>query len=167
MKEAIVLSKTLRKLLVTVLVAGMSVMLLSGFAGAAGNSAGFNIGKNMGGLRTAVAQALGLETEALVQARQDGKTWRELLVEKNIDVEAFVQEQVAARKAVMAELVAEGKMTEEQAAICLANLAENLDKKLDSNNTCTGLGQGGMGGGGCGGQGRGMGKMMRGFGRGK
>ena len=161
------MNKTLRKIVVTGLVAGMSVMLLSGFAGAAGDSAGFNIGKNMGGLKTAVAQVLGLETEALVQARQDGKTLRKLLEEKNIDVKAFVQEQVAARQAVMAELVAEGKMTAEQAAICLANVAENLDKKLDSTDACTGLGQGGIGGGGCGGQGRGMGKMMRGFGRGK
>lgn len=161
------MNKTMRKVLVTGLVAAMSLMLLSGFAGAAtGNS----IGKTMGGLKTAVAQVLGLETDAIIQARQNGQTLRELLVENNIDVEKFVQEQVAVREAVMAQLVAEGKMSAEQAEICLANLAENLDKKLDSNNTCTGLGQGGMGGAGCGrqgGQGRGVGKMMRGFGRGK
>ncbi|KAF0196184.1 MAG: hypothetical protein FD169_1052 [Bacillota bacterium] len=155
------MNKTLRKLLVTVLVAGMSVMLLSGFAGVAtGNSRGF---KTMAGLRTAVAQVLGLETDAIFQAQQDGKTLRELLVEKNIDVEAFVQEQVAVREAVVDQLVAEGRMTAEQAATCLANLEQNLDKKLDSTNAC-GLGQGGMGGG----QGRGMGNMMRGgFGWGK
>ena len=144
-------------------------MLLSGFAGAAtGNAQGFGIGRAMGGLRAAVAEKLGLETQDLIQARQDGKTLRELLVEKDIDVEIFVQEQVAVRKAVMDQLVAEGKMTQEQADICLANLAEKLDNKLDSNKTCTGLGQGGQGGRGCGGQGRGMGRMMRGgFGGGK
>lgn len=162
------MNKTLRKLLIAGLVAGMSVMLLSGFAGAAtGNSQGFGIGRAMGGLRDAVAQKLGLETDAFIQARQDGKTVRELLVEEGIDVKTFVQEQVAVRKAVMAQFVAEGKITQEQADICLANLEENLDNRLDSDNTCIGLGQGGLGGRGCGGQGRGIGRMMRGgFGRG-
>jgi len=162
------LNKTWRKLMITGLVAGLCVVLLSGLAGAAGrNPQGFNIGQTMGGLRAAVASVLGIETEEFIQARQEGKTLREILEENDIDVDNFVQEQVAVRKAVMDQLVAEGKMTAEQAETCLANLSENLDTRLDSN-TCTGLGQGGLGGRGCGGQGRGTGRMMRGgFGWGK
>lgn len=167
------MNRTRRKILVTGLVVGMSVMLLSGFSGAAtGDVQGFGFGRAMGGLRSAVAQKLGLETDAVIQAAQEGKTLRELLVEEGIDVKTFVQEQVAVRKAVMAQLVAEGKLTQEQADICLANLEGNLDNRLDSNNTCIGglgqggLGQGGLDGRGCGGQGRGTGRMMRGgFGR--
>lgn len=147
-----------RKIIVTALVAGMCLVALSGFAGASvRNSQGLSIGKTMGGLKSVVVQALGLETEDFVQARQDGKTLRDLLVENNIDVEQFISEQVAARKTVMDQLVADGKMTAEQAVLCLANMEENLDKRLDTMSPCQGV----MGGQGCGGQRRGVGQMMR------
>lgn len=156
------MTKSMRKLLVTGIVAGMCVVLLSGFAAAAGpNAQGYKIGQTLGGLRTAVAQALGWETEAVITARQDGQTLREILLANNIDVEKFVEGQVAARKEVMDQLVASGKMTAEQAENCLTNMAANLDRRLDSTTTCTGLGQGGSGGRNCGGGGRNMGRMMR------
>lgn len=152
------MNQTWRKVLVTSLVAGMLVMLVSGFAGAAT--------RGYGGLRNAVAQALGVENDVVVQARQEGKTLREVLIEKGIDPEEFVQEQYAARKAVIDQLEAEGTMTAEQAALCLENLEANLNTRLDSNQACSCLGQGQ--GRGCGGQGRGVGGMMRGrFGWGK
>lgn len=72
----------------------------------------------------AVAELLGMTTEDLTTALQNGTDVLDLAAEKNVDAAKITEAQVAARKAGLDELVAAGTLTQEQADLMLEHMAE-------------------------------------------
>ena len=96
----------------------------------------------------AIADALDM-TVAEVQAEvAEGKTLRQVIVAHEGDPEAIVNTFVAARKAALDELVADGKLTQEQADQMLANMKAQALRHLDETNLSCGTGVCGRGAGG-------------------
>lgn len=62
-----------------------------------------------------MAEALGLSVEELEQARQDGTSPRELMESAGLDRDELHERMVAAREAAVAQAVADGVITQEQA----------------------------------------------------
>lgn len=117
-----------KKLMIGVAATLLVVMLAGAAAAAGGNGAG----KMLGGLRSALSEKFGITQEELKQSRTDGQTLRQLLESKGVNVEDFVASEVEARKALIAQLVSQGKLTEEQAEACLADLELKINARLDS-----------------------------------
>ena len=91
-------------------------------------------------LISTIADALDM-TVAEVQAEvASGKTLRQVIVAHEGDPEAIVNTFVAARKAVLDKLVADGKLTQEQAEQMLANMKAQALRHLDEANPTCGAG---------------------------
>lgn len=133
----------------------LMVVMLAGVAAAAG---GNGVGKMLGGFRGVFGEKLGITCEEMQQARTAGQTLRQLLESKGIDVEALVRAEVQTRTEMINKLVTEGKLTREQADLCLANLEEKLNARLDSSGGCQQQAEGKGYGKGIGGK-MGIGKM--------
>lgn len=71
----------------------------------------------------AVAGLLGMTTDELSTALQDGTDVLDLAAEKNVDAAKITEAQAAARKAGLDELVADGTLTQEQADLMLEHMA--------------------------------------------
>jgi len=103
----------------------------------------------------ALAKALGLTTDELYAELNSGKTLAALAEEKGLDRAALVAELESAHQAGLAQAVADGVLTQEQADTMLSHMAGRYEWMLD--NMGTGAGYGMMGGRG--------GMMNRFFGR--
>ena len=91
-------------------------------------------------LISTIADALDM-TVAEVQAEVvSGKTLRQVIVAHEGDPEAIVNTFVAARKAILDKLVADGKLTQEQAEQMLANMKAQALRHLDETNPTCGAG---------------------------
>jgi polyhydroxyalkanoate synthesis regulator phasin len=78
------------------------------------------------------AGAIGIEPKELVAELKDGKSIADVAAEHNVpldDVKAQITEDATAR---LAELVADGKLTQERADAMLQKLADNLDRILNA-----------------------------------
>lgn len=117
-----------------------------------------------------VARLTGLSTDEVIALRQSGKTFSEIASSEGVSEAALVSEVIDSRKAALAERVAAGDITQDQADAALANMESRLTSKVQTANPdCTseggarggqGRGQGmgrGQGGGSCGGSGAGLG----------
>lgn len=125
-----------------------------------------------------VADLTGMTTDEVVALRQSGSTFSEIAASNDLSEGAVVDAAVAAHAAALADRVAAGDITQDQADAALATMAERLTTRVQSANiSCTGAGAGGAGQGaqcgtadgscGTGGMGRGMGGGMgRGMGAG-
>ncbi|MBC7238202.1 MAG: hypothetical protein H5T69_20355 [Chloroflexi bacterium] len=119
---------------------------------------GLRMGGMWGGtsLVGVVAEQLDVEVSEVAQALADGQTLREIIVAKGGDPEAIVEAFVQARRQVLDELVAQGRITRAQADELTAHLREEASEHLDEEDWNCGLGRpfGGMmgplGRGGCG-----------------
>ncbi|MHB1295881.1 MAG: hypothetical protein ACYC4R_12905 [Anaerolineae bacterium] len=110
----------------------------------------------MGGdsLVSTAAEVLGVETSDLIADLQDGQTLREAIEARGGDPEAVVDVYVAARQAALDEMVADGKITEEEAATLLEQVEEHANERLDSSTIGNGMFPRGMG------SGRHMGRLL-------
>jgi hypothetical protein len=94
-----------------------------------------------------IAEALDMTVAEVRAEVAEGKTLRQVIVAHEGDPEAIVNAFVAARKAVLDKLVAEGKLTQEQAEQMLANIKAEALRHLDEANPTNGRGAGGCGSG--------------------
>lgn len=101
-----------------------------------------------------IAEALDMTVAEVRAEVAEGKTLRQVIVAHGGDPEAIVNTFVAARKAVLDELVAKGKLTQEQAEQMLANMKAQALRHLDEANPTNGRGVEACGRGGVGRMGR-------------
>ncbi|MCD6519042.1 MAG: hypothetical protein J7M05_03855 [Anaerolineae bacterium] len=85
-----------------------------------------------GGLISITAESLGLSSQDVLQALEEGKTLRELIEEKGGDPEEIVAKFISARQEVIEQLVSEGRLSQEQAEQMLSHLEEEAYDHLDS-----------------------------------
>jgi lambda repressor-like predicted transcriptional regulator len=113
-----------------------------------------------------IAETLGMTDDELLAALQDGKTVAQVAEEKGVALETVVEALLAPRREALAERVAEGNLTQEQADTMLAEIQENLTNRLQQTWQRGGMfggggvnGVGQMGGGRAGGGRMGGGRM--------
>jgi hypothetical protein len=95
-------------------------------------------GRNQHGLRLVnlVADATGLEREAVVTLVQDGATLAEVLTDNGVEVATFIDEQVAAREENLTAQVESGRISQEVADARLnlfrVELTDRLNRTVES-----------------------------------
>ena len=100
-----------------------------------------------GTMPTLLAEALGLTTEELYAAQESGQTVAEIAVAQGVELADVVAAVVAPHAERLAQSVADGYLTQEQADAMLATMTEHMTARFET----LGLGYGGgcgMGGGG-------------------
>lgn len=112
-----------------------------------------------GRLIDVVAKLAGKTVDAIAQERQAGKTLADIAQANGVSSSSVVAEALKVREQLLAEQVAAGRITQEQADAILEQMQTRLTEQLETQNVaCTGLGAGsGAGAGGGRGAGRGMG----------
>jgi hypothetical protein len=154
-------------LVLSVLVAGVAGVVLAqdpappaadvcpfgGTCGAYGSGEYGMRGYGMGGYGYAgtmpalLAEALGMTVEELYAAQADGQTVAEIAAGRGIELADVVAAVIAPHAERLAQAVADGAMTQEQADLMLATMTEHMTSRFE--NLGTGFGGGcGMGGGG-------------------
>ncbi len=131
---------------------GGGPMMRSGFGGGnwqrMGNAASpaFGMGPRWGGssgsLITVAAEQLGMTTTDLAAELQAGKTIVQVAGEKGVAVETIVEAFVTLRAERLAELVANGQLTQEQADAMRVAMRANVTARLSEAWTPRGPGQG-------------------------
>lgn len=99
-----------------------------------------------GSLPTLLAEALGMTTEDLYAAQMDGQTVAEIAAAQGVELADVVAAVVAPRAERLAQAVADGTLTQEQADTMLAAMTEQMTARFEG----AGIGYGGgcgMGGG--------------------
>ena len=97
----------------------------------------------MGGgmsLVEATAEATGLAAEDVVAALQSGQSYADIASGAGVSLQAIVDVAVAQRAEALAEAVAEGRFTQEQADTMLASMAEHLLEQLNAEWVAGGMG---------------------------
>jgi len=80
----------------------------------------------------ATATVLAMEPEDLVGELKDGKTLAEVAKEQGMPLDQFTTELLAQVEQELAALVAEGKITDEQAKAALERIKENIDRIVNA-----------------------------------
>jgi hypothetical protein len=124
-----------------VIVALVGVMTISSVAfahGPGGQGRGGKCGGLMGrwgdstnSLVAVAADVLGMERADLIAELQTGKTIAQVAQERGVDPQAIVDAFIAIRAESLAEAVAAGCITQEQADLMLAHLAEEVAERLN------------------------------------
>ncbi|WP_227766439.1 DUF2680 domain-containing protein [Zhaonella formicivorans] len=116
--------------------------------------AGVAIGRMYGSMRTVIADLLGMSESDLIAARQSGQSMVDIAKEKGIEKEQLIDKVVSTRKDTLQQLVADGKITQEQANYCLQNLETRIESNMERTTTgniwkgnrgAKGFGRGGYG----------------------
>jgi hypothetical protein len=142
---------------------GPGMGMRGGFLGPRGGAFGGRMGGWMGGAENSLiavaADQLGMTVDELAAALQDGETTiAGLATAQGVDPQAIADEFIAGREELLAQAVADGRITQEQADLMLERMAEMVLQHLNGT-----LPLGGRGPGGClGGTG-----TQSGFGRGR
>lgn len=125
-----------------------SMMMQGGFGAANGSQQGpmMGMGPRWGGaagsLVTVAAAQLGMTPAELLVELQAGKTIAQVAGEKGVAVETIVEAFVAGRAEQLAQLVANGQLTQEQADAMLATMRTNVTARLSEPWSAGGPGQG-------------------------
>jgi hypothetical protein len=135
----------------------------SGTAGA-GLKLGASVQAAKATLADVVAKLTGKSVTEVRAARGEGKSFAQIASASGVASSKVVADTLAARKTLLASLVAQGKITQAQADAALARMAARLNQRVSTTAACTGSGGGcgtgagagagggcGMGGGGAGG----------------
>ena len=88
----------------------------------------------------AAAQALGITQDQLMEQLKDGKTLAEVAEAQGMSVEDFQAALLTQVKAQLDALVADGKLTQEQADSVMQNTKDNIDKIVNSEGRMGGCG---------------------------
>ena len=129
-------------------------------AGGAGSGYGLAVRGAWGGadasLVAVAAEVLGMEQADLVAELQNGKTIAQVAVENGVDAQEIVTAYLAPRADLIAEAVADERITQEQAGVMLARMSTMVTSKLNQTwqpqgngncaGTCSGTPGQGMGG---------------------
>jgi len=103
--------------------------------------------RGVGAVAQQVADLLGMSTDDVAQAREDGKSLSQLADEKGVAQDELIETMLAPRKAMLDQAVADGRLTQAEADAMLERMRSRLTQKAD----------GAQAGGGCGGPGAGAG----------
>lgn len=82
--------------------------------------------------RSALVEALGVTVEELIDARQADQSFADIAADQGVSLDAVVDAIVTQRTERLAEAVAEGRITQEQADERLANLEERVAERLNT-----------------------------------
>jgi hypothetical protein len=108
--------------------------------------AGVAMGPHWGGSEnspiTVIAEQLGMTVEELVAELQAGKTIAQVAEERGVALDTIVDALVAWHAERLAEAVAEGRLTQEQADAILENIQANITARLNGEGPRRGLGRG-------------------------
>jgi hypothetical protein len=105
-----------------------------------------------------VATLLGLTEEAIQTKRQAGESLVQIAAAKGVSEDALISTILNAKKATLAKLVADGKLTQTQADLMIQNMTSRIKTMVERTDVGLAFGQGGarrM-------MGQGMGEGMRG-----
>jgi len=106
------------------------------------------LGWQMHGQLDIVAETLGMTQEDLLAELQGGKTVAQVAEEKGVALDTIVEAVMAPRRQVLAEKVAQGELTQEQADTMLVQMQENITERLQQTwQPGEMMERGGMGGG--------------------
>ncbi|GAB4244229.1 MAG: hypothetical protein Kow00129_03680 [Thermoleophilia bacterium] len=151
------------------IVAGIAVVLLLAAAAPAlaqtqgtGPVSGWAAGvcNGAGTVADKVADLLGLSSEDIAEARQEGKSLAEIAEGQGVTQDELVQAIMEGRTELLDQAVAAGRITQEQADLMLQQMEERIRERTSEESFGPyGGGRGGFGGGpgGCGGPGAGPG----------
>ena len=123
------------------LVAGIVVLAIVAGAGAVfaattqgQTQLGIGIGRMLGGqnLLREVATFTGMSVADVQTARQSGKSFAQVITEKGKNLQAFVNQATASRKAQLDQLVADKRITADQASLALKNFQDNITANLNA-----------------------------------
>ena len=101
-------------------------------------------------LADVVSKLTGTPVAEVREERTAGKSLAAIAGEKGVSADKVVAETLAARKAMLAGLVKQGKITQAQADAALARMTTRLTERVNSAAACTGAGSGACGSGACG-----------------
>ena len=96
---------------------------------------GQGFGRMMGGLMVRVAEFLGWDVADLQAVRSEGQTLAEILQAEG-KYEEFIAASIAQRDAMIDRMIAEGKITPEQADQCRQQMETRLEERLQVDNGC-------------------------------
>lgn len=105
--------------------------------------------RGIGSMGAAIADLFGMTPDELADARNDGQSLADLAGQKGVDQQTLVDTMLAQRKEMLAQAVADGRVTQEQADAMLERMTSRVQDRVDD----TSVGPRGTGGGGCGGAG--------------
>lgn len=114
-------------------------------------------------LADVVASLTGSTVDEVRAERAAGSSFAEIASEAGVSADEVVASALEARKAVLDELVASGRITQAQADAALERMQSRLTDRVNTDAPCGGYGNGACGGGACGNGGAGA---LRGGGRG-
>ncbi|KKM10877.1 hypothetical protein SY88_11295 [Clostridiales bacterium PH28_bin88] len=158
-----------KRFLVTVsllLTMGMLLTAVPAFAADATSGVGpwnglrMGLGRVQGGMLAIIADFLGLEREQVITQRQEGKSMVDIAEAVGVNERQLVDKVVAVRQDNLAQLVEDGRMTQEQADLC----NETMQTRIETNLNRTTVGPPWATAGQAFGRGRGDRVMQRGFG---
>ncbi len=113
------------------------------FAGAQTHGGPF-LGRGDHSLVEVTAEVTGLSEDEVIAALQEGQTFAEIAEAEGVDSQEIVDAAVAEAEDRLEEAVADGRMTEEQVALMLGRLAEDLPERLEQSWQVSGPMRGGI-----------------------
>lgn len=88
-----------------------------------------------GKMSAAIAKALGIEAEALEEARQSGKSLANIAEAQGVDKDVLLGAMMEVHRAALDEAVAEGRITQERADAMLERMRERATDRIDDTQT--------------------------------
>jgi len=121
-------------------IAVLSILLLGlfltpAFAGdtssSSGPSWGLRLGRAQGGLVGTVAEILGLDRAKVLEQRHSGRSLAEIAEAQGVNKDQLVQEVLEERQGILNQMVQEGRITQEQADLCLENMKQRVEYSIN------------------------------------
>ncbi|GEM_PF-1199459 len=95
-----------------------------------GNGFGLRVGQSQGGMLETVADLLGLTVDEIIDLRNEGLSLAEIAATKDVTVEELVDHLLSFRAEFLAEKVADGTITSEQADAILESMRERMTERV-------------------------------------
>ncbi|MGI9952847.1 hypothetical protein V3F56_10840 [Moorellaceae bacterium AZ2] len=112
----------------------LGLFLTPAFAGDSGSSRpgwGLRLGRVQEGLVATVADILGLDREKVLEERHSGRSLAEIAETQGVDKDQLVQKVWEERQGILEQMVAEGRITREQANLCLENMKRRVEYTIN------------------------------------
>lgn len=92
---------------------------------------GLRIGQVQGNLASLVAGILGLDRATLIEQRHSGRSLAEIAEAQGVSRDQLVRNILEERKKILEQMVKEGRLTQEQADVCLKNMEQRIEYNVD------------------------------------
>ncbi|MEW6661397.1 MAG: hypothetical protein ACOY9Y_04335 [Bacillota bacterium] len=115
---------------VLLLIAGLLAASVPAFAAEAGGER-MGLGRWKGGLIQIVADFLEIDVKDLFAQRKEGKSLTEIAQSAGVEQQELVNQVISVRQEQLSRLVAEGKITQDQAALCTEAMKPRIETRLN------------------------------------